>query len=236
MALYSYVNIKPVKWRFKKNAKFISLVFIFLGLGIMIWTLFPIVSFELYYAPKFGNLIKPVPNEFIKQAVSSEISQILGLSVDYTKASNWYPKAVSVKKSSNNSSYTLSIPKLGIINAQVLMGGEDLDKSLIHFTGSTPGSLGGPVIFGHSTIPFLYNPKDYKTIFTKLPDLENGDEIMVNFDNVTYRYKVSGMRITIPTDLSVLEQSFDNSYLTLITCVPPGTYLKRLIIKTVLVN
>ena len=34
-----------------------------------------------------------------------------------------------------------------------------------------------------------------------------------------------------PTDLSVLEQRFDNRYLTLITCSPPGTWLRRLILR-----
>jgi len=33
-----------------------------------------------------------------------------------------------------------------------------------------------------------------------------------------------------PTDLSVLEQRFDGRYLTLITCTPPGTYLRRLVV------
>jgi len=39
-----------------------------------------------------------------------------------------------------------------------------------------------------------------------------------------------------PTDLSVLEQHFDGRYLTLITCSPPGTYLRRLIIKARIVE
>jgi len=34
-----------------------------------------------------------------------------------------------------------------------------------------------------------------------------------------------------PRDLSILAQRYDDSYLTLITCVPPGTYFKRLIVR-----
>jgi sortase A len=42
---------------------------------------------------------------------------------------------------------------------------------------SAPGEYGNIVIFGHSTLPQLYNPKDYKTIFTYLPSLEKKDHI-----------------------------------------------------------
>jgi sortase A len=34
-----------------------------------------------------------------------------------------------------------------------------------------------------------------------------------------------------PNDFGVLDQDKDGSYLTLITCTPPGTYLKRLVVK-----
>jgi len=36
------------------------------------------------------------------------------------------------------------------------------------------------------------------------------------------------MTVSDPTDLSALEQTFDDSYLTLVTCVPPGTTWERL--------
>lgn len=231
MALYSYAKKHTAKKR-KRIASFISLSLIISGITLLFWVLFPIISFELFYTPKFGKLIGPIPNENIVQTLGTEFSQVLGgTNVDYTKASVWFPKAVNIKLAVSTSSYTLSIPKLRIDGATVTVGGEDLSKSLIHFTGPLPGNYGNPVIFGHSTLPFLYNPKEYKTIFTKLPDLVKGDDIFVTTDNVTYRYKVYDMRVTSPDDLSVLEQYYDSSYLTLVTCVPPGTYLKRLIIK-----
>ena len=63
-----------------------------------------------------------------------------------------------------------------------------------------------------------------------------GDEVFVDFDNVKYRYLVEEMYEVQPTDLSVLEQRFDGRYLTLITCSPPGTYLRRLIVKARIVE
>lgn len=235
MALYSYVKAKNS--RRKKIAQVFSIVFIFSGTAIIAWVIYPILSFELFYAPKFVKLIEPIPNDSTVQAVSNTLTQVLGTATtDYTKASVWFPKAINIKLAISTSSYTLSIPKLRIENANVIVGGEDLSKSLIHFTGPQPGDYGNPVIFGHSTIPWLYNPKDYKTIFSKLPDLEKGDKILVTSDNITYTYQVTDMKVTSADDLSVLEQNYDASYITLVTCVPPGTYLKRLVVKGKLVT
>lgn len=234
MALYSYVKVKHS--RRKKIASLVSLILIFSGSSILIWVLYPILAFELFYSPKFVKLISPVSPEIIQQSQIFEYSQVLGTTnTDFTKASVWFPKAINIKLAVSTSSYNLSIPKLRINNATVMVGGEDLSKSLIHFTGPQPGNYGNPVIFGHSTIPWLYNPQDYKTIFSKLPDLERGDDIFITSDNITYRYQVIDMRVTSPDDLTVLEQNYDSAYITLVTCVPPGTYLKRLVVKGKLV-
>ena len=230
MALYRYVKDKRKK--LKKIVSRISVFLIISGLSLLTWIIYPIASFELEYAPKFGTIIKPVPNEPIKQVIRRDVNEVLAATItDYTKASVWFPKATNIKPTTSFVSYFLSIPKLKIERATVLIGTEDLSKSLIQYTGTLPGELGNPVIFGHSTLPFLYNPKNYTTIFTKLPTLDKGDEILVSIDNVTFKYNIIDMRITSPDDLSVLEQNYDDSYITLITCVPPGTYFKRLIIK-----
>ena len=211
----------------------------FLGLLIIFWVAFPILSFEIFAQYTYGRFVSPLPDEkekffatqtrtFLKEAKAN---------VDYTKASNWFPVEFPKTEAKEISEYTLSIPKLGIFDAKVLIGGEDLNKSLIHFGGTgLPGKPGKGVIFGHSVLPQFFNPKDYKTIFSTLPTLSEGDEIFVTFDNVTYKYVVISMRVVDPDDISVLEQEYDDSYLSLVTCVPPGTYWKRLIVKTRLVK
>ena len=239
MALYSYikeVKAKQVKKRKRRVASIISLGCIGSGLIILIWVLYPILAFDLVYASKFEDLVRPMPEPVIRPALASEISEVLGTMTDYTKASAWFPKAVNLKLATSNSAYALSIPRFGINNAHVAVGGESLDNSLIHFTGPLPGNYGNPVIFGHSTLPFLYNPQNYKTIFTHLPDFDRGDDIYTTVDNVTFHYKVDSMKIVTPDDLAVLEQNYDSSYITLVTCVPPGTYIKRLVVKGKLVS
>ena len=243
MAIYCYVKEKP---RYHKRLlSVVSTLFVFSGLSIIAWVAYPILAFELWYAPKFMGLVRPIPETVVASAMENSIlgqsddnyAVVHASDVDYTKASNWFPKASVKKLEYTFSSYKVSIPKLGIENALALEGSEDLDKSLIHWSGSAqPGEYGSVIIFGHSTIPWLYNPKDYHTIFSKLPDLVRGDDILLTAQNATYRYQVIDMRIVSPQDLTVLEQKYDDAYVTLITCVPPGTYLKRLVVRAKLVK
>lgn len=246
MALYVYRK-RPVR-RFpflSQSTSLIPLIFISLGLSLITWVAYPIISFQLFYSLKFSSLVRPIPDEIIVQAMENEES-VLGVKnsggvggsgsptsgVDYTKASNWFPQKPPQITFSQQKEYTLSIPKLGIEDALVIIGGEDLEKSLIHYGGTTlPGDWGNTVIFGHSVLPQFFNPQNYKTIFSTLPKLEEKDKVLVNFDGITYTYQIYELKVVPPDDISVLEQKYDSSYLSLVTCVPPGTYWKRLIVK-----
>lgn len=235
MALYSYAKIKFP--RIKRVTPVVSAICIFSGIALLSWVIYPILEFELFYAPRFGSLVKPIPATIVKNTIANNMPSVLGAeNIDYTKASVWFPKAHNLKLDITTASYTLDIPKLNIDKATVLVGGEDLTKSLIHFTGPIPGNYGNPVIFGHSTLIWFYNPKDYKTIFSKLPELKINDDIFVTVDNITYKYKIYDMKVVSPEDLSVLEQNYDDAYITLVTCVPPGTYFKRLVVRGKLEN
>jgi|SRR3989338_7251711 len=218
MALYAYKKKNISKIAIVLNK--ISRLSIILGLILMFWAFYPVISFEIY--SKF--FIKQP-----KQKVSKDTIQ-----VDLTKASLWFPD-FEVKQATQNiniKQYFISLPKLNIENAKVTVGGEDLTKSLIQFVPtSLPGENGNVIILGHSTLPQLYNIKDYKTIFTYLPSLKEGDKIEVKLGDQEFEYEVFDITIVKPSEVSVLKQNFSNSYLTLITCVPPGTYWNRLIVK-----
>ena len=99
-----------------------------------------------------------------------------------------------------------------------------------------PGEFGNVAIFGHSTLPQLYSETDYKTIFTYLPSLEKGDKILIQVGDLQYVYEVFDMFVVSPDKISVLDQKYDASYVTLITCVPPGTWWKRLVVRAKLVQ
>ena len=74
--------------------------------------------------------------------------------------------------------------------------------------------------------------------FCKLTDFITTILLNIYFTvkNVTYRYQVVDMRVVSPDDVQVLEQTYDDAYASLITCVPQGTYAERLIVKTRLVK
>jgi len=228
MALYRYVKeTSEKKLRFPR---IVSLGFIGIGFGLLVWTVWPIVSFSTIAEQLFVQTISPVSEDTI------HINAALGIGsddkVDYTNANTWFPTHPQKKGVMPVNAYSVTIPKLKIENAIVMVAGDDLSESLIHYGGTPlPGQYGNAVIFGHSTLPQFYNPKSYKTMFSLLPTLTIGDKIFVTYDDVKYTYVVYDMVVVEPTDLTPLLQRFDDSYLTVVTCVPPGTYWKRLNVK-----
>lgn len=198
------------------------------GLIILAGVIIPIISYQGNFGVKYSQLLSPI----VKQ------NPILGASdvYDSTKASTWFKGGALPEQfvSANVFYYTISIPKLRIENATVAIGGEDLAKHLIQYPGTAlPGKRGNAVIFGHSILPVFYNPKTYLAIFSLLPTLKPGDEIDVTYDGVGFRYRVENLFEVGPTDIQVLEQDSSDSFLTLVTCVPPGDprMLKRLIVR-----
>lgn len=208
--------------------KIIAIVFILGGLILIGTVTLPIAIYELFTSRRFetktSGLISPVTN-----------NSIAGRVVDLTRASNWFIGSPLTGQETTNTNiryYTISIPKLKIQNATTEIGGEDLSRSLIHYQGTAvPGRTGNSVIFGHSILPQFYNPKNYMSIFSTLPTLIVGDEILVDFDGIRYKFIVSEMTEVGPADIGVLAQPNDKPHLTLITCVPPGTYLRRLVVR-----
>lgn len=200
-----------------------------LGLIIIGIVLYPIAEHELVSRQKYPILLNPVVDTNILLESKQEVA-------DYTKASSWFPNGSekSVLENSRVSFFTLSIPALDIEDATVSIGGEDLKKSLVQYSGTAlPGRIGNAVIFGHSVLPIYYDPTDYVSIFSTLPTLEEGDEIYVNYDGVKYKYVVETMFEVLPTDIYILDQDSGDPYLSLVTCTPPGDPRKpkRLVVR-----
>lgn len=198
------------------------------GIAVLVAVIYPIAKYEADSKQRYPVLLDPLSG-------SGSISETQP-SKDYTKASNWFEGGAAKEKfdESKVSFYTISIPKLKIDNATVAIGGDNLEKHLIQYPGTAlPGKNGNAVIFGHSILPAFYNPKNYISIFSMLPTLEKDDEIFVYFDGVEYRYLVEDLFEVLPTDIQVLQQDITDSFLTLVTCTPPGDPRKpkRLIVR-----
>lgn len=133
--------------------------------------------------------------------------------------------------------FYLSFPGRKITRLPVHINGGDLKVNPIHYPGtSLPGLAGNVVVFGHSSLPILYSPKNPYTVFNPLVKTQIGDEIIVNFTGVDFRYRVSQIRQVRPEVTDYLVQHYDTHQLTLVTCVPLGTYLRRLVLTADLVN
>ena len=197
----------------------------FVGVAILSSVIYSLVSYKVLSQDKFPTLLNPVIE---KSNLTDEV-------YDYTKASNWFVGSDKSKFDETKVSYyNITIPRLKIDNATVAIGGDDLSSHLIQYPGTAlPGKRGNAVIFGHSTLPSFYNPKNYTTIFSTLPLMNKGDEIIVYYDGIEYRYKVESLAEVLPTNVEVLEQNISDSFLTLVTCTPPGDPRKpkRLIVR-----
>lgn len=212
----------------RKIIKISALVSGVSGLIILFSSIWPIIKYQLTNSRKFNTLLSPLSFQDRSDTILQD--------ADLTKASNWFPNLLENENfnSSKVSFYTISIPKLKIENAIVSIGGEDLSKNLVQYPGTAlPGKRGNAVIFGHSILPIFYNPKNYMSIFSTLPTLDKGDEIYINFDGISYNFEVEELFEIYPTDIQILQQDVTDSFLTLVTCVPPGDPRnpKRLIVR-----
>lgn len=220
----------------------------FFGLGVSVtsffvglYIFFPLISWELYMKPVFASqsFASPIPKTTVitKQYIESLLDNVRNpfASGDFSNVQNWFPSSSykGTQVTGQTSSYSVSIPKLSITNAYVSTLDNNVDMHLVHFPGTAlPPSKGTAAVFGHSTLPQLFDPTNYKTIFAKAHTLEVDDTLNVEINNTVYKYRIININVVDADDTSYLTQEFDDSYLTIITCTPPGTVWKRLIIKS----
>ncbi len=115
----------------------------------------------------------------------------------------------------------LKIPRLGL--DVIVLEGTDratLTKGPGHIIGTAPPwKKGNTAISGHRTT--------FGAPFARLDRLRAGDKIFLQTAKGDYAYKVAGRAVVKPTDVYVIGQRFTGR-LTLTTCDPPGTAVRRL--------
>ncbi len=184
-------------------------------------------------------------DEISRPASQSALGYVTGFSeFDFKELNTSVLGTTSGKATSTIPEYFfLTVPKLRIENALVETNAKTLnpDLALGHYTGSAlPGEVGNTFIYGHSVLPFFYNPDNYKTIFSTLHNLEVGDEVIISYNNKKLTYKVEKLENLRPQDVEPLAELkpayLNESTLVLMTCSPAGTKIKRLLVQAVLVN
>lgn len=105
-----------------------------------------------------------------------------------------------------------------------------LAKGVAHARGTDfPGGKDNIYLFAHSTGEFV-NLSSFNAVFYLLHKLESNDEIVLYYNNRRYNYYVYDKKIVEVSDVEYLTKKYDSTNLTLQTCWPPGTTLKRLLV------
>jgi len=133
---------------------------------------------------------------------------------------------------------SVEIPKIEVKAPLVLVESsenEDFLKALdrgvvLHPQSVLPGEKGKILILGHSA-PSGYPQINYDWVFSRLNELEPGDQIYINFQKRRYSYNVS-QKIFLEKGEEI-PKSLTNSLsmLYLISCWPPGRDIERIAIK-----
>ncbi len=238
MASYPVVYVKDPYYRLPRRRRWQIVLMLVTGLAFLGWSWGPIVSYQFYawQSLELRSFLSPVAAQQPSSALAVSPGQEL------LNPNDWFPNyplaAYQTDLASNTgiSEYRLSIPSLKIQDAVVRLNETDLSRSLIQYGNTAlPGKVGNTVILGHSSLPQFFNPKNYKTIFSVLPQIKLGDVVVVEVDQTRYVYQVIDKYEVKPTEVSVLDQDYDQEMMTLITCTPPGTYLRRLIVQAKLI-
>jgi len=134
--------------------------------------------------------------------------------------------------------FSLIIPKIGAnerIIAEVDPFNEEeyslaLKEGIAHAKGSgLPGQEGNVFLFAHSSGNFYDNSR-LNTIFFLLNKLETGDHFSVIFQGKVYEYEVYDKKIVSAEEIEYMESKMGEKKATLMTCWPPGTSYRRLLV------
>lgn len=205
--------------------KVIFLLCFGLGIFIIVQVVMPLVSYKLWELTTYSqniSLLSPSPDS----------SNVLGVSI---QDSDNFPALVSNSYRQTPLPYKefeISIPSINLEKIRVLVESNDFENSLAQLPGTAlPGEKGNIFITGHSSLSQFYSPTNFKAIFAHLPEIKRGDSVIAWADGQKFEYEVIGLKIVDPKEVWVINPP-DNigRYMSLMTCVPPGLNLKRLIV------
>lgn len=234
--IYSKESLVINEKKFREKDKYFFVIISLIGLSGILFATWPFFVWQVSTLPKLTSKIDNAP---VPQSRVLSTSTYKSGDVQVVQDADGFSYFTTNHKVEGDrpEKFSLSIPKLDIKNAATRVDDLNFRKNLSHFPGTAlPGEVGNSFITGHSVLPQFNDPENFNAIFTKLSDLEIGDKINVVAEGKQYQYIVQYSKVVDPTDLSVLSPiSKNGKNLTLMTCVPPGTNIKRLVVVTSLI-
>ncbi len=137
---------------------------------------------------------------------------------------------------------SLEIPKIGVKAPLIISNNQEgnlekeLNRGVVVFPESVlPGKDGQTIILGHSA-PNNWPKINYDSIFSKISELKEEDEIVIYFNNRKYVYFVNE-KIFLKQGEEIPDSSTaSENELLLISCWPPGKNIQRILIKSKLIK
>ncbi len=220
--------------RIEYNQEFVTTLFVrTVGNFLTFASLFLII--KTLYQPVFEEI------KFFYNSVTSKTYTVQNADAQPTPAAGFGSFFQSKKVEilvPDDPNFSLVIPKIGA-NARVVQNVdpgneaeylEALKKGIAHARGTSfPGEGGNIFLFAHST-DYIWNIGSYNAVFYLLYKLETGDEVNVFYQGQRYKYEVTEKSIIEPEQVEYLTRTPDEETLTLQTCWPPGTTLKRMVV------
>ena len=233
-------HIRKNLHRLKSSEYFRVLVLRTVGNFLLIFSLFLIG--KTFWQPLREELRYFIDTKVQKQYILA--GQPIPLGTE-NKPKGLLVKAFNIKQTEilvpQDPNFSIVIPKIGAnsrIIPQVDSSNEKiylaaLNKGVAQAAGTAfPGEGGHIFLFAHST-DYFWNVSTYNAIFYLLSKLENDDEIDIFYLGQRYVYRVIGSEVVDPSQVQYLTRKTNREFLTLQTCWPPGTTLKRLLVFAV---
>lgn len=247
--MHSVPGVMPAHVRSKIKGKIADYTYQLLVTGIIFGVFFVIINWSALVEVAGWNVKKirgetPLQGTFIQTTVEKPIAQEpLPIAKTPQEAQSHIPQ---LTLSIAPPDMRLIIPRIDknvpIINVttEALLKRDwnrlerDIQQSLqygvIHYPGTArPGQQGNVVMTGHSSY-FPWDSGRFKDVFAILHEVQKGDAIIMYADQKKYTYEVTVVKTVWPDAVDILKPSTENK-LTLITCTPLGTNLKRLIVE-----
>lgn len=194
-----------------RNFTILSLGFIVLGIGCIIWALFSIWTATHYSTnDTLKSYLSPNPNTD-KTSIPEYKAENVNEKLDSSQVQPPQDKILyPIYPAEGDNIGSLRIPALNR-ELPILQGTDDaeLKKGVGHFLQSVlPGEKDNCVLSGHRD-----------TVFIEIGSLKIGDQLIVQTSAGTFTYEIDGTRIVHADDKTVIVPTA-NAVLTLTTCYP----------------
>lgn len=215
------MNLSPKKslWCWLERA---GLILVAVSGVILLLMFFPVIKEEVKYrlAPKRGDVIVVASRDRARteQETGEAMRPTIMVPVD--------------------EQFGIVIPKLGA-NARVIADvdwrdsrvyQEALTRGVAHARGTAkPGEAGTIFLFSHSGVD-VFEANRYNALFYLIDKLVAGDEIVLLYQGEPFLYRVTDKKKVASDQFEYLQGDMMKKTLTLMTCWPAGTTLKRLLV------